>query len=209
MPPMISYCSGKEDILALEHFGDFKGRFLDLGAYDGRNGSLTYLLAEHGWTGVQVEPNWRTTPVWIGHMMGFQGRVKLVQGAIGISHGLTRYWDSAGPWSTCNPEVQALGRERFGAMEIMVPTFTPSDLVEVFPGDFDMVSIDIDGWSLDIMRAFPWSLVNCRFAVIEAIDGACGLWTGPSDERMTVVEYMTGQGFRHLKTTTENVVMVK
>jgi FkbM family methyltransferase len=204
-----TYAQDKEDLLAVEHFGrEFKGRFLDLGAYDGLAGSNTYLLAQLGWEGVEVEPNWRTTGQWIDNVWRKFGKsVQLVQGAIGLTRGLTTYWDSAGPWSTCHPGVQAIGRERTGAFKMHVPTFTPGDLIDAFPGPFHVVSVDIDGWSLELMRSLPWDTMGTRFAVIEAIEAPD--WPGPPNERQVVREYMQSRGFYHLCDTLENVVMVR
>ena len=44
-----------EDKVALNYFGSFRGRFLDLGAYDGVSCSNTYGLSQVGWTGTLVE----------------------------------------------------------------------------------------------------------------------------------------------------------
>jgi hypothetical protein len=86
-----------------------------------------------------------------------------------------------------------------------VPVVTPRDLCAAFPGPFSMVNLDIEGWSLDIMREFPWLDVDCRFAVIEALRGDdFGV-----DEVPIVIEYMRQFGFRHMKTTRENVVVVR
>ena len=46
-----------EDEFILTFFGDHKGRFLDVGAYDGCTFSNTGQLAERGWSGVCVEPS--------------------------------------------------------------------------------------------------------------------------------------------------------
>jgi hypothetical protein len=47
----------REDDYILAYFGDFVGRFLDVGAMDGITISNTYALAQKGWKGVCVEPD--------------------------------------------------------------------------------------------------------------------------------------------------------
>ena len=207
----MSYCRD-EDTQALAHFGaGFQGRFLDLGANNGMNGSTTLLLAEHGWSGVWVEPNWSVMGELIARACAFSGRVQIVQGAVGLRHGLVPYWDASclgehsSEWSTCSQDIQTRSEPRARALKLHVPVFTPADLVDAFPGEFHVVSIDLEGWSLDIMRAFPWDLVGCRFAVIEAFRP----YHFGGDERPMVREFMESKGFRHFGNSEENVVMVR
>jgi FkbM family methyltransferase len=186
--------------MALSHFGPgFRGRFLDIGANDGLHGSTTVLLAENGWDGIAIEPSWSVIPIWLQNMRRFP-RVTLVAGVISPRRELARYWE-CGALSTCNQNIQAQGGDRNGATMVYAPTFTCVDLLDAFPGPFDAVSIDIEGWSLDIMREFPWDRAGCRFAAIEAFS--------KFNEAPVIRSFMESVGFGHLATTRENVVMVR
>lgn len=201
---MISQCRG-EDIKAISHFGEsFMGRFLDLGCFDPAiGGSITYLLAQRGWEGVWVEAGHAAMGDVIKLARTFDGRVSVVHGAVGTKHGLVPLWDCGG-YSTCSAVIKDIGAERGGAYKLLVPAFTPDDIVEAFPGAFDVVSIDVEGLSLDVMRAFPWDAVKCRFAVIEAFDGERF-----GNEPKVVREFMESVGFSFVEQNVENVVMAR
>ncbi len=51
------YSQNDEERVILELVGDGKGRFLDIGAFDGVMFSNTRALVERGWCGICVEPN--------------------------------------------------------------------------------------------------------------------------------------------------------
>jgi len=52
---MNSQIGGLEEIYK-EHFGDHKGTFVEVGAFDGETNSNTCDLADSGWSGVYIEP---------------------------------------------------------------------------------------------------------------------------------------------------------
>jgi len=55
--PRASYANHQEDLEVLKFFGDTPGVFVEAGANHPIEGSQTYLLEQHGWRGVLIEPN--------------------------------------------------------------------------------------------------------------------------------------------------------
>ncbi len=49
------YSQNNEEKFILEHFKNRKGKFLDIGAYDGKTFSNTFALVELGWSGLEIE----------------------------------------------------------------------------------------------------------------------------------------------------------
>lgn len=53
----VRYSQNGEQEAILKIFGESEGRFLDIGAYDGKTFSNTLALIERGWSGVLIEPS--------------------------------------------------------------------------------------------------------------------------------------------------------
>ena len=79
----------------LEKAGYGQGRFLDIGAYDGKTFSNTLKLAELGWSGVCVEPS---PSAFTGLLKTYQTNPKiiLVQAAISVDGDWLDFYDSGG-----------------------------------------------------------------------------------------------------------------
>lgn len=200
----MTYAQSDEDDLIVRAFPPgHMGRFIDLGCYDGKACSNTYRLAELGWEGVGVDPSWRIVDAWHANMDQFADKVRLIRAAVAPTHGLIDCWDSKGPFTTCAKWVQDRGAsERAEAQHSLVAAITPAELLAVFPRP-DVVSIDVEGMSLDLMRVFPWLASGCCCAVIEAFRPEhAGI-----DEAPIVRAHMEALGFTHLRTTAENVVL--
>jgi hypothetical protein len=195
----------REDELVLEHFGSFKGRFLDIGALDGQTGSNTLLLAEHGWSGVYVEASWQCLPALIATSKRFPG-TQVVQGLIAPQVGLVPFWCCPVPGhSTASAPLQARGCGREGASKIYAPAFTPLQLLEALPGPYHFVSIDIEGLTLRVAEQIPWDAIECQALCLEAFPAEI---LG-EDERPIIRRFFEGRGWRLLADTSENVVMVR
>ena len=53
---MQSYAQYKEDLKILDIFKDVPGFIVDVGFNDGIEASNTYLLEQHNWQGIGIEP---------------------------------------------------------------------------------------------------------------------------------------------------------
>lgn len=139
-----------------EHFAGRIGRFLDLGAYDGRNLSNTWALAQLGWSGVYVEPS---PEPFCGLMRNYAGnpRVTLVNAAIGAS-GVSRLMPFHATGDALST-TEDRHREKFGAYPF-TPILIPGgigwqELLESVGGEFDFVNIDVEGKNVAVLAAMP------------------------------------------------------
>lgn len=99
------YSQNNEEEIILKYFGlGFRGRFLDIGAYDGREHSNTRKLFEIGWEGVLVEPS---PPQFIKLLDLYRnkGRVTLVNAAVSHTPGLELFHFSS-HWASTLSEAQ-------------------------------------------------------------------------------------------------------
>ena len=114
---------GEEKII-LDYFKDFQGRFLDVGAYDGKTFSNTYALAERGWEGVLVEASPQCF-VQMTKCVSFKG-VSLVCAAMDVRQGCAKFYDSGGAVATLKKEHMEKWKANQGDFrEIYVATVHP------------------------------------------------------------------------------------
>jgi FkbM family methyltransferase len=179
------YSQHEEDDIIGNLFGDYVGRFLDIGANDGHYLSNTLALAERGWCGVAVEPNPETFLALWEHYRSEQIHVSCCNFAMGLQDGITAFWQATKDNGLSTTEhAHALRREAEGLFRqpFWVSMVSIGRLLDQFPGHFDFLSIDTEGTSVDLFQAFPFSRVQPRVVCVEhddrvqeCIDHA-GLW---------------------------------
>jgi FkbM family methyltransferase len=143
-------------------------RFLDIGAFHPVVFSNTRQLVEAGWSGVMIEPS----PLPMEKLLreyGTSDRFTLIQAAVGLDPTLTKLHVTEDALSTTSEEhkqkwTHATDKTRdggyYGAM--YVPQITLAELFEAFPANFDFVSIDTEGTSIDLLKEMfrlgvhPW-----------------------------------------------------
>ena len=135
------------------------GRFLDIGAWDGKGFSNTYRLAELGWKGVCVEPSPTVFPSLIKNHAG-NPNIVLVNAAIAASQSkLVEWFDSGGDAiSTTSPAHKAKWE---AGWQVKYTTFWVyplplSALFDQFGFDFDLINIDVESANIELFRALPW-----------------------------------------------------
>lgn len=152
------YSQSGEDAIILRHFKNRRfGRFLDLGAADGRTFSNTLALAELGWSGVCVEPIPRLA-ARLRHEHIARPSVLCVEAAIvprDCPEGLVHLYDSNELVSSLSKDHAVLWAARFG-----IPSFEPiavtgmhlNTLLRHLVDDrFDLVSIDCESVSTRLL----------------------------------------------------------
>lgn len=206
----MTYSMSREDDLIAEHFGDFVGRFLELGSCDGKRLSNCYLLAERGWGGVCVEASHRWTDQWFFNYDKMGDRVQFVDALIGVlgpgwMHFFDCYEDDTA--STAAQRLVDLGASRKNYHKIAKYGVSIKELLEQFPGPYHFISIDIDGLSLPVMREVPFDALGTKAVCIEYLHPP----NSPSGvkEDAEIREFFEKQGWRHLLTNDENVIMVR
>lgn len=143
----------------LKFFGDRKGSFLDIGAFNGIQISNTRGLLELGWKGVYVEANPPAFMQLLRHTRGYPAMCVL--GAMMPRPGHTFMWDTTminendpcwaegGQTSTCYKDHNVAGRvrQRFG-----VGCVTATDIATDYGTEFQFVSLDIEGMDLAVLE---------------------------------------------------------
>lgn len=126
------------------------GRFLDLGGFDPFDKSNTRALFECGWSGVIVEPEPHAVMRLVKEY-GFEPRIQILQSAVANCHswGLPMWLTEDGT-STNGEEFYEKwkGSVKYDG-KVIVPHIALAQIATMF-GSFDMVSIDVEGQSVNI-----------------------------------------------------------
>lgn len=199
------YSQNNEEQIILEHFGDFKGHLLDLGANDGETFSNSLRAIQKGWSADLVEASPGT----------FEKLQKLHQGnndvkchniAVSNVDGRIKFWESGSLLggkdkslvSTCNPkELLRWPGIDFTETEVDSVTFAGL-LTSTKNTKFDLITIDIEGVDWIVLNQMDLRELGCKMIIVET----------NGKETMKYVEYCSQFGFQTLSTNAENLIMV-
>lgn len=155
------YSQNNEEEAILATLGTTQvGRFLDIGAYDGKTLSNTRRLAELGWYGVLVEP---APGPFRAALELYRGntQVQLFNVAVAGKAGFATFRDSRGDAVSTLSEAHADLWSSAGIQwdPYMVHTVTPRDLFAQVGWEFDFVTLDVEGMNLEVFKAIPWDML--------------------------------------------------
>lgn len=163
------YSQQDEEAVIAKFFGSRVGRFLDIGAWEGVTFSNTRALWEKGWGGVVVD----ASPFSVTKLISLYGgsdRVAIVSGLIvGIGEGLARFYDSRGDGLSTHIKTHMETWKRQGVpyAPIYMPQVTFGQLFSVFPGPYELISIDTEGSSLELFSAIDFNKTKTELVVVE------------------------------------------
>lgn len=174
---MIDYSEFGEQAFILEFFKGRKGRFLDLGALDGMTSSCTRALLENGWYGVYVEPNPESFIRLLKNSAGYLDSCEHILGAVMPESDPAFFWDTTfenqppnkfdgAAGCTCNAEFfikfKLPVRQKY-----VVSSITPEQIACFKGGDFNFVSIDIEGMDVMVMGHMKSCLGDTELLCVE------------------------------------------
>jgi len=170
----MAYSQNNEEEIILKHldrFGIKSGRFLEIGAWDGKGFSNTFRLSELGWKGVLVEPSPLVFPKLIETYHGKEG-MEFVNAAIGpIKSSFVPWYDSGGDAISTTSEAHKIKWEtgwKVKFTRFWVYVMPMQILFDTFGYNFDMINIDVEGTNIELFRALPWKhLSQLRILCIE------------------------------------------
>lgn len=158
----MSYSQNNEEaviVAEFERLGIINGRFLEIGAWDGKGFSNTFRLGELGWSGVLVEPSPSVFPSLIKNHEGNE-KMTLVNAAVSAGPPkLVEWFDSGGDAISTTNEAHKLKWERgwnTKFSKFWVYTMPMATLFDQFGFDFEFINIDVESTNLEMFRALPW-----------------------------------------------------
>jgi hypothetical protein len=184
------------------HFAGRIGRFLELGAFDGRTHSKTLGLIEAGWSGVLVEGNARVF-LRLLEEHGHNQRLQLLHAVVTPTGGVVPWWDNTlgggGELSTVSADhVRYWEARGAGFTRYFTATLALARLLEFTGLDFDFLLVDLEGITPDVLAALPLD----RMTRTEVL---CAEKQGEPD---TVMNHI-GRWYEQMLVTHDNVVALR
>lgn len=193
------YSQYDEEKAILNFFGDKRdGSFLDLGAYDGKTFSNTFALAERGWSGVCIEAS---PQCFVAMQKTYRANhnVRLLCAAVSELSGVFTFHDSGGAVASLNDaHYEKWKNNQKDFMDISVMGITPAQVLTSFGKDFNFVSIDLEGITMNIFSSLCLTVQPSLWCV-EAM----------GEERTRVKNLLTPLGYRFIHQTEGNVLWGK
>ena len=171
----MSYSQNNEEALilsALEQLKISTGQFLDIGAFDGKDMSNTYRLAERGWKGVCVEASPNVFPALIKNYTGNHA-VTLVNAAVTAAPagGLVHWYDSGGDAVSSTSDAHRAkwdSGSNIKFSDFWVNTLPLAQLFEQFGYSFEFINIDVESANWELFIGLPWlQLKDTRVICVE------------------------------------------
>jgi FkbM family methyltransferase len=186
-----------EDRILQEIFGDrAEGYCVEIGAYDGRTGSASYLFEQQGWHCLLVEP----IPALVEEIRKHR-TCTVVNCAVSDREGVASFFvaENVEQMSTLEltPDHREWIEQAGGALkEITVRTATLDSLLAeaAFP-EIQFITIDVEGHEMAVLEGFALEAHKPRIVIIEdnSVNG---------DPRVT--RYMSDRGYVHFRRTGVN-----
>lgn len=167
------YTQNNEEEIILNYFGDKKGHVLDIGANDGKTFSNSLRVIEKGWSAVLIEPA-PTAYKRLQKLHGKNKNVTLLNIAIGTENG-TATLNESGPLINASDtalvsSIDAGEMKRWEPLkikfkEVKVEVMDFATLEKLTDNYFDLISIDAEGFDLEILRQVD--LTNTAMVIVE------------------------------------------
>lgn len=195
------YSQNNEELFILEHFADKPGRFLDIGAFDGKTFSNTLALVERGWSGVCIEPS-PSVFVSLLKQHGENPRIKLLNAAVTVMGGFFTFYDSGGDAISSTLEAHAKKwAAGYGTKFASYDVFTVAldELFNQYGFDFDFINLDIEGCSFAMFQHLPIARLAKTTCLCVEHDGNIN----------AAIQKGSEWGFRMLTSNGENIILVR
>lgn len=158
------YSQNDEEKYILEALDGTVGRFLDIGAHDGRTLSNTMALAERGWEGVCVEPSPNVFPALLKTHEKRPG-IKCVNAPIipGNEARVMPFYDSRGDLVSTTVQDHVVRWESGSEVrfrEFLVMGMPLRALLATVGMDFQFLNLDVESANLELFLDLPEQLMR-------------------------------------------------
>lgn len=170
----ISYAQEGEDLVLRRFLEDRKGGFyVDVGAHHPRRFSNTYYFYKQEWRGINIEPS----PAAITLFGQLRPRDINVMLGVAETPGELTYYLFNDPALNTFDQVLMQDRVAQTPYRIIGTTTVAVDRLEKILGGklpggqvIDFMSIDVEGFDLQVLRSNDWSRYRPEFVLVEALD---------------------------------------
>lgn len=140
------------------------GFFVDVGANEPEFGSQTHYLESVGWNGVLIEPQ----PLLAEQLRASRrASVFAVACSSPENAGRTLQLHLAGPHSSLDPELAVAGVRAGSVIDVPVSTLDQVLVEADAPIPLDLLSIDVEGHEIEVLRGFDFARWRPRLILLE------------------------------------------
>jgi FkbM family methyltransferase len=169
--PFISYAQNYEDVILWRALRDVRqGFYVDIGAADPEELSVTRAFYDRGWSGVNVEP----LDEYFEKLKQARPRDTNLKVAVGREAGIRTLYAIAGTGlSTFDPKIAARHQASgFQVCEIFVPVLTLAKILEDSPTSpfIHFLKIDVEGAEAEVLEGLNLDRVRPWIIIIEATE---------------------------------------
>ncbi|MES2152312.1 MAG: FkbM family methyltransferase [Pseudomonadota bacterium] len=189
----ISYAQNFEDVLLWRALGHIKhGFYIDVGANDPEEHSVTKAFYDVGWRGVNIEP----LPAFHQQFMAQRPRDINLAIAAGATDGSLTLFDvpAVNGWASPDRTVAEAHRaDGFAVTELTVPVRTLAGVcAEHARGEIHFLKVDVEGFEGEVLRGMDFDRWRPWLLVIEATLPNSRVTNHESWEHL-----VTGKGYRY------------
>ena len=204
-----SYANSEEDLMARDYLGSVR-YFVDIGAAAGKVGSNTFYFAVRGARGVCFEPL-RESYLKLRCLYFFNRRIVCRNCGISDKAGDAEI-AHVGDWSYiletedhAHTLLHPRGREHKTVTRVRLLTFDEATRGVDLPKVIDLLSIDVEGHELNVLRSVPFERFDFRLIILETHlrgdNGEC-VWTHRDIDQIGTL--LAQYGYRPVGQTTAN-----
>jgi len=166
---IVSHAQNFEDVVLWRALGDVeRGFYVDIGAYDPVDASVSLAFYERGWRGVHVEP----LPKFAQRLRRERPDEEVVEAAVGDRDGEITLWEATNRagCSTCDREnAEQLAADGIQCRSWTVRCLTTDQLLASYVGRaVHWLKIDVEGAEAAVLRGWSANDVRPWVLVIEA-----------------------------------------
>jgi FkbM family methyltransferase len=187
----ISYAQNYEDVILWRALHDVeRGFYVDVGAADPEEWSVTRAFYERGWCGINVEP----LDEYFDKLKQARPRDTNLKVTVGRKAGARTLHAIAGSGlSTFDPQIAARHKAAgWETCETVVPTLTLAKILEdCGPSTVHFLKIDVEGAELEVLEGMVLGRLRPWIILIEATEPLSTASTRDNWERL-----VTGQGYQ-------------
>ena len=198
----MSYSQNNEETVITSRLSGILGRFLDIGAYDGRTFSNTLRLAELGWSGVCVEASPTVFPKLLATHSA-NPRITLVLAAISPAQSqLVKWYDSQGDAVSTTVLPHKIKWEQGSAVrfqEFYRYTVPLTALCVEFGYNFEFINIDVEATNFALFTSLPWKMLDHTKVICVEHDNHVS----------EMATYASVYGFKQISLNAENLILAR
>lgn len=172
----ISYAQNLEDVMLYRVFrGQGDGFYIDVGAWHPESHSVTKLLYERGWSGINIEPS----KPYFEMLNKRRTRDINLNIAVGTHSGITDFVEVHGS-GLSSPRIESAVRAKRHGLSFRrcsVPVVSLQSICEQYCTGkrLSFIKIDVEGCEQDVIESLDWNVYRPVLVLVEAVEP--GTWS--------------------------------